>query len=512
MSLEHRVIGLLEDDPIMGESLVQRLRWKGPWCAGGRPARGAGGNRARRSRRRSSATSGCPTCPARMSFARWLATRGARRSCSSPATATSIRRCSLIRAGAGDYLTKPFEMPVSCGSAVCRSPEAAGDPVLGVSEAMRALEQILLRLARVTPALLLTGETGVGKEVCARFLHSARDKPRAFHGRELRGHSRRSAGGEISVTNAGRSPARRLVISAMPSGPARARSSSTRSAISRRRSRPSCCGWSRTQFHRVGGEAAIPFRARIVCATNADLRKRVREGRFREDLFYRINVVSITVPPLRERPDDIAWLLDRFFDEFNRTIEAALAGVSGLAEEAALEHRWPGNVRELRNRVERAVALALGPWLMPGDCFPKRQRRVRVGREPVPRVARQGARPPSGGTSLRALALTGGEIIPAAKALGISRTTLWEKMRRYGLAGSTLSADVRKSEHGRAACSRIRTVGSRSRLSYRQRHQRLGLSPVRGIPLAISPSSSANLGRKRCGGVTNWSMSAGGNS
>ena len=107
----------------------------------------------------------------------------------------------------------------------------------------------------------------------------------------------------------------------------------------------------------------------MVCATNADLEKRVRDGRFREDLFYRINVVSIAVPPLRQRPDDIAWLLDQFFDQFNAAGD--LAGVSGLAEEAALAHQWPGNVRELRNRVERGVALALGPWLMPGDLFPE---------------------------------------------------------------------------------------------------------------------------------------------
>jgi len=184
------------------------------------------------------------------------------------------------------------------------------------------------------------------------------------------------------------------------------------------------------QFHRVGGEAPVKFRARIVCATNADLEKRVQEGRFREDLFYRINVLSIAIPPLRERTADIPWLLDRFFEEFNAGGE--LMGVSGLAEQAALAHPWPGNVRELRNRVERAVALALGPWLMPGDLFPEK---ADAAADPAPLSSLEDARLAAERRHiLLALSLTGGEIIPTAKALGISRTTLWEKMRRLGLS------------------------------------------------------------------------------
>jgi DNA-binding NtrC family response regulator len=109
-------------------------------------------------------------------------------------------------------------------------------------------------------------------------------------------------------------------------------------------------------FHRVGGEQAIPFKARLVCATNADLLERISAGAFRDDLYYRINVIAHQVPPLRDRVDDIEWLIDRFFAEFTRMIESDAVGVSALAFEAAREHGWPGNVRELRNR-ERAVAL-----------------------------------------------------------------------------------------------------------------------------------------------------------
>ena len=124
-------------------------------------------------------------------------------------------------------------------------------------------------------------------------------------------------------------------------------------------------------FHRVGGEAAIPLNARIVCATSANLNELIRQGRFREDLLYRINTVTVDVPPLRRRPEDIPWLMARYFDAFADQTGSSLRGVSSLAEQAALAHPWRGNARELRNRIERAMALASGPWLMPADLFPE---------------------------------------------------------------------------------------------------------------------------------------------
>ena len=127
-------------------------------------------------------------------------------------------------------------------------------------------------------------------------------------------------------------------------------------------------------FHRLGGESEVPFKARLVCATNADLEARIGAGGFREDLYYRINVLTVPVPPLRERPDDVEWLAVRFADAFCHDAGAELSGFSGLALEELRSHAWPGNVRELRNRIERAVALSPGPWIMPGDLFPERNR------------------------------------------------------------------------------------------------------------------------------------------
>jgi transcriptional regulator with PAS, ATPase and Fis domain len=184
-------------------------------------------------------------------------------------------------------------------------------------------------------------------------------------------------------------------------------------------------------FYRVGGERPIPFNGRLVVATNADLPKLVQAGRFREDLYYRINVVSVRIPPLRERQQDIPWLMERFFAESAGRMETSLKGISSLAEEAALSYAWPGNIRELRNRMERAVALGLGQWVMPGDMFPEQSEGMASAMQMGSlEDVRQSAEKRH---IIRALLATNGEVVAASKLLGIGRTTLWEKMRRLGL-------------------------------------------------------------------------------
>jgi transcriptional regulator with PAS, ATPase and Fis domain len=185
-------------------------------------------------------------------------------------------------------------------------------------------------------------------------------------------------------------------------------------------------------FHRVGGEASIPLDARVVCATSANLSEMIRLGRFREDLFYRINAVTVVVPPLRDRPEDISWLLSRYFASFVEQAVSELRGVSSLAEQVALTHPWRGNARELRNRVERAIALAAGPWLMPADLFPEfRNASIdRVDEDLSLSAVRDAAEKRQ---IERILRETEGQTSEAARRLNISRTTLWEKMRRFGL-------------------------------------------------------------------------------
>jgi transcriptional regulator with PAS, ATPase and Fis domain len=302
---------------------------------------------------------------------------------------------------------------------------------------MREVERFLRRAAAIGSNLLLTGETGVGKEVCARFMHALRAKPAGpfmavncaalpadLMESELFGHERGAFTGAHTrhLGYAERAGQGVLFLDEIGDLAPGLQAKLLRLIESR-------------SFNRLGGEQPIAFKARLVCATNADLAARVREATFREDLYYRINVLSLNVPPLRERTDDIEWLIDRFFAELAQTIESRAIGVTALACEIAREHRWPGNVRELRNRMERAVALTGGRWITPGDLFPEQSDRGGAGRTPIAPLGE--ARDEAEKRHIqRALAMTGGAVLPAAKALGISRTTLWEKMKRYGLPGS----------------------------------------------------------------------------
>jgi DNA-binding NtrC family response regulator len=438
MSLDRRVIGLLEDDPIMGESLVQRLALEGTvvrWWTSGRQAL----DEIRRAKPEA------VVCDIRLPD---MSGEDVFREVAKQEAAPPFlfitgfgdidQAVHLMRAGAGDYLTKPFDMPVFLDrlSGLMTTPAPAGGGTLGVSPAIGAVERMLLRLARVRSTLLLTGETGVGKEVCARFYHQAAADPGPFLAvncaavpaelmeAELFGHERGSFTGAQGrhLGYAERAGDGTLFLDEIGDLPLPLQGKLLRLLEER-------------QFFRVGGETAVSFKARVVCATNADLAERVRERGFREDLFYRINVVAVRVPPLRERPEDIGWFLERFVDEFATSFDTNVAGISALAEEAALNHPWPGNVRELRNRVERAAAMGLGPWLMPGDLFPE-SRDAETREQPL--ASLEAARAIAERRHIqRALALTSGEIMPAAKALGISRTTLWEKMRRFGLSADS---------------------------------------------------------------------------
>jgi two-component system, NtrC family, response regulator HydG len=151
----------------------------------------------------------------------------------------------------------------------------------------------------------------------------------------------------------------------------------------------------------------------------------------REDLYYRLAVLPVEIPPLRERSEDVAWLMERFLADASARMASRVRGFSALAEEAALGHAWPGNVRELRNRVERAAAICAGEWIMPGDLFPERAvKRPASGFVPLADVRDAAERR----QIERALEETDGQIAKAAGLLSISRTTLWEKMTRFGLA------------------------------------------------------------------------------
>jgi DNA-binding NtrC family response regulator len=306
--------------------------------------------------------------------------------------------------------------------------------MLGVSSGMREIEDLLHRIARHPSPVLFAGETGVGKEVCARLLHvlsgltdepfmavNCAAIPDNLLESEVFGHERGAFTGASARHLGYAERARRgtLFLDEVAELPLTLQAKLLRLMDER-------------SFHRLGGETPVPFRARVMCASNRDLAAEIAAGRFREDLFYRINVVVVDVPPLRERPEDIRWLLGRLFAGLVQSADKAPRGISSLAEEAALAHAWPGNVRELRNRVERAVTLAVGEWLMPGDLFPETRRQANETGERIQPLA--AARDAAEKREIeRALRETSGQIAEAARLLGISRTTLWDRMRRFGV-------------------------------------------------------------------------------
>jgi len=191
----------------------------------------------------------------------------------------------------------------------------------------------------------------------------------------------------------------------------------------------------RHRIRRVGENRDRPVDVRVVAATNADLPSAVRQGRFREDLFYRLNVISLTAPPLRQRREDILPLAERFLAELARETNRRVSEFSPPARQALLGYSWPGNVRELRNVVERSLLLKTGGGRIEGEDLPPLGgiRRDEVAAPantlPLPRAVREFER----GLILRALERSGGVVARAAEILGVSRTNLHNKLRRHGL-------------------------------------------------------------------------------
>ncbi len=339
----------------------------------------------------------------------------------------------LTKAGAVDYITKPYVL----GELLARlerlvatpGPERAGG-ALGHASAMRRIELLLARVADIDSIVLLTGESGVGKEVAARHLHriSARAQapffavncaaiPSELIESELFGHEKGAFTG-AAQRHAGYVERARdgvLFLDEVGELPIAVQAKLLRLIQDR-------------SYMRVGGEDALHCKARFVFATNVDLAKAVEAGHFRRDLFYRINVIDVAIPPLRDRREDILPLARLFLREFSDAFARPLEGFEPGAEALMLNHGWPGNVRELRNRIERAVALAEGPRLATIDLFPGET--VTSAKPPTLAEVREAAERRH---ISEVLASTRGDAIRAATLLGISRSTFFEKIRRLGI-------------------------------------------------------------------------------
>ncbi len=410
-----RVVLVVEDDAVLGPALVQRLRLEGY-----RPRLAATGEAALRealSLRPDAVVSDIrlPDMSGEDVYRRLLAELGALPAFFMTAFGDVAQAVRLVRAGARDYLTKPVDVDrlvAALGEVLAErlpaSAPAGEAPALGVSPAMRAVETLLRKAARVDVPVVLTGETGVGKEVAARFLHAASACaaqpfvavncaaiPRDLAESTLFGHERGAFTG-AATRHAGvaeRAGAGTLLLDEV-------------------------------------AELSPELQAKLLRLVQA------RKGRFREDLFYRLNVIAVQVPPLRRRPEDQPWLAERLLVAATARFGLGSRRFAPAAIAALADHDWPGNVRELRNRIERAAALTEGAEIGAGDLFPElaleeRDEAAASGQRPLAAALDAAAR----ATIEDALQRAGGSRAEAARLLGISRTTLWKRMRALGLAG-----------------------------------------------------------------------------
>jgi transcriptional regulator with GAF, ATPase, and Fis domain len=318
------------------------------------------------------------------------------------------------------------------------------DRIVGRSPALREALSLAAKVAPTETTVLITGESGTGKEVVARAIHAASGRadgpflavncaalPEALLESELFGHERGA------FTGADRQKPGRFELAA--SGTLFLDEIGELSlAVQAKLLRV----LQEREFQRVGGTATLRTDVRLIAATNRDLKHAVATGRVREDLFYRLNVFTVHLPPLRERGDDVLLLADHFVRTLGMRMGKGEPGLSRDAREALLRHAWPGNIRELQNAVERALIVSDGGLITVSQLgiAPRPERQTVLGDSPA--APGSPALSPPDGASLadwerkivaEALARARGNKSRAAKALGLSRAQLYTRLRRLGL-------------------------------------------------------------------------------
>jgi len=437
---EPGTVCLIEDDPIMGESLTDRLALEGLDCDWYRDGASALNALGQRDYVAIVSDIRLPDLDGEALFRSLL--EGPR---VVPPTVfitgfgSIDQAVRLLHLGARDYITKPFDLDDLLDKLRPLCPAVFGDDgwaqreaVLGVSPALRRVQDVLARAAEYSARVLITGESGVGKEHAARFFHACSDpggsrpfqavncaaiqesmleaelfgyERGAFTGavRSHRGVFERAHGGILFLDEIGDMPLamQAKLLRVIQDG----------------------------RVERLGSDGAFEVKVQLVCATNRDIEALVSEGSFREDLFYRINLVNVHIPPLRERPEDILWFARMFLARSwsERELRHAL---SPACERFLQSQPWPGNVRELEFAIERACIFAPETLIEPADLGGEDEETAGAGAE-ADEDLKDFLEHSERGHILRALEAHGWRIQETSRALGVSRKSLWEKMRRY---------------------------------------------------------------------------------
>ena len=376
---------------------------------------------------------------------------------------------AALKAGAFDFITKPFEQDelkkVIAKAARAHEierqnvhgPSAEGEkpPLVGQSPAMRQVYEVIGKVADSPSTVLVTGESGTGKELVAQALHRGsprRDKPlikvncaaipKDLVESELFGYEKGAFTGAV-----GSKPGRfeladggTLFLDEIGEIPLEMQVKLLRAL-------------QESEFERVGGIKTIRVDVRLITATNRDLKALIADGRFREDLYYRLNVVPMALPPLRDRKEDIPLLVQHFIEKYDRRLGKRVEGIEDDALQLLLSYSWPGNIRELENLMERSVLFADGPLILASSLPDSLRERAPGPQAPIAAVGPLGAIAAPSGASMkeivrhaqaelekelitRALEETGGNVTRAAKRLQISRKSLQVKMKELGLRGA----------------------------------------------------------------------------
>jgi len=351
-----------------------------------------------------------------------------------------------MKLGANDYLLKPFELDelsltieklvqiqtLAMENLILKDQVASFsrfDNLIGQSAPMLKLFETIINVAQSDATVLITGETGTGKELVARTIHA--HSPRRYSPfiaincgaftenlleSELFGHEK-GAFTDAKFTKKGRLEMANAGILFLDEV----------GDISMKMQIDLLRVLETHEFTRVGGTTAIRSDFRVIAATHQDLKENIRNRTFRQDLYYRLNVIHLEVPPLRERPEDIPLLAKHFLRRYATETGKKIDSLHPMALSEMQRYHWPGNIRELENAIERAVVVGKGRQIKPGDLpfVLDREGAEEVSALPLKEVERRHI--------ARVLAAQGGHVSNAAKVLKITRGTLYEKMKKYGL-------------------------------------------------------------------------------